>query len=203
MLQAPGLFYSDIRVALFQPALSQGEVDGCNAILAAMQSEPIAHVAYALATAYHETAHTMQPITECGGPAYFTRMYDIKGSRPDVAKRLGNVRPGDGALYCGRGYVQLTGRTNYQNLGAKLGLPLEDHPELALRPDVAAKILRRGMDEGVFTGYGFDAFLPDTRPAGQTEFIEARRIINGVDRAQLIAGYAIAFQNALDEGGWR
>jgi hypothetical protein len=202
MLRQPALFFMAVRGNVLGPVVTQSEVDGCNAILAAMQGSPIAHAAYALATAYHETAHTMQPIIECGGRAYFTRMYDCEGRRPKVAARLGNYKPGDGALFCGRGYVQLTGRINYAKAAKELDLPLEQHPEMALRPDVAAKIMRRGMDEGWFTGYGFDAFLPDTRPANAAEFIQARRIINGSDRAADIADYAKDFQAALQEGGW-
>jgi putative chitinase len=59
-------------------------VNGCNAVLAAMEGCPLSWTAYALATAYHETASTMQPIKEYGGQTYFTRMYDVaeRGLRP-------------------------------------------------------------------------------------------------------------------------
>ena len=50
---------------------------------------------------------------------------------------LGNVIPGDGRRYKGRGPIQLTGRTNYRRAGAALGLDLENHPELAETPEVA------------------------------------------------------------------
>lgn len=202
MLNQSPQFFGVVRSTVFAPSMCQSEVDGCNAILAAMAGAPISHAAYALATAFHETAHSMQPIVECGGPIYFTRMYDIRGARPAVAQRLGNTEPGDGARYFGRGYVQLTGRGIYRKVGSDLGLPLEQHPELALRPDVAANVMRRGMDEGLFTGRSFDTFLPPSGPASQSEFIEARRIINGSDRALLVAGYAVDFQKALQVGGW-
>ncbi len=55
---------------------------------------------------------TMQPIKEYGGERYFYRMYDITGYRPGVAKHLGNLQPGDGARFPGRGLVQLTSRKN-------------------------------------------------------------------------------------------
>lgn len=202
MLQQPGIFFMDVRSDLFAPAISQSAVNGCNAILAAMEGSPLAYTAYALATAYKETAHTMQPICEFGGPEYFERRYGPKGHNPELAKRLGNVEPGDGAKYCGRGYVQPTGRGNYHKAGLALGLALEDHPELALNPDVAAKIMRRGMTEGWFTGRRFCSYLPSTAAATFGQFVEARRIINGKDCASEIAGYAIAFQNALQEAGW-
>lgn len=202
MIRQPALFFMDVRSTVLGPTLSQDEIDGCNAILAAMEGSPLAYTAYALATAYHETAHTMQPVKELGGTAYFFRMYDRAGRRPDVARRLGNTQPGDGARFCGRGYPQLTGRANYAKAAKELGVDLVTYPELALRPDIAAKIMRRGMDEGWFTGQGFDAYLPSTGPGGIADFTDARRIINGSDRAKLIAGYAAQFQQALVEGGW-
>jgi predicted chitinase len=74
------------------------------------------------------------PINEYGGDAYFTKMYEGR-------KDLGNTKPGDGARYHGRGFIQLTGRANYRAYGQKLGVPLEDNPDLALDPAVAARIL--------------------------------------------------------------
>jgi len=55
-------------------------------------------------------------------------------------KDLGNVNPGDGVRYKGRGYIQLTGRANYRTYGKKIGVDLENNPELAKRPDIAAAI---------------------------------------------------------------
>lgn len=77
---------------------------------------------------------TFQPINEEGGDAYFTRLYEHRND-------LGNVNPGDGARFHGRGFVQITGRSNYQTFGQKLGLDLENSPDLALDPTVAARVL--------------------------------------------------------------
>jgi predicted chitinase len=75
-----------------------------------------------------------EPINEFGGDAYFTKNYEGR-------KDLGNVHAGDGVRYHGRGFIQVTGRANYRGYGQKLGLDLEDNPELALDPDVATRIL--------------------------------------------------------------
>jgi putative chitinase len=195
-------FFDKLRSGIMGPTLDDDEVTGTTAILEAMAGLPIAWVAYALATAYHETAHTMQPIKEFGGDKYFFRRYDIQGQNPRLAKQLGNTLPGDGAKYAGRGYVQLTGRANYKRAGDKLNVDLINGPDLAMSKDIAALILRHGMRDGWFTGKSFQSYLPASFPASAAHFQAARRIINGTDKAAAIAGYAIAFQDALKAGGW-
>ena len=90
-----------------------------------------------MAQCAHETAN-FSTLKEIGGKLDFKK-YDPKYA-PKKAKALGNVKPGDGARYAGRGYIQLTGRDNYKRAGQALGLPLEQRPELVERPDVAAKV---------------------------------------------------------------
>lgn len=195
-------FFRHVRGGILGPTLDQKEVDGCKAILAAMAGAPLAHCAYALATAYHETAGTMQPIKEYGSHSYFMRRYDPTGANPRLAKQLGNTQAGDGAAYAGRGYVQLTGRANYRKAGDLLGVDLIGTPDTAMRPDIAAKVMRRGMDEGWFTGKAFRHYLPPTGPATVDQFAAARRIINGIDKARNIAAHAIHFQVALQAADW-
>lgn len=79
---------------------------------------------------------SFEPINEFGGARYFAQHYEGR-------KDLGNTQAGDGVRYHGRGFIQLTGRANYRTYGRKLGVPLEDRPEQALRPDIAARILGR------------------------------------------------------------
>lgn len=200
-LSDPAAFFSAVRGGkALGPVLTAGEVAGCEAILAACAQFPIAWAAYCLATAVVETASTMQPIKEYGGQAYYRRMYDIEGERPAKAKELGNLTPGDGARYCGRGYVQLTGRANYAKAGSALGVDLIGNPDLAMQPDIAAKIMRQGMAEGWFTGKSLSTYL--RAESDLTQFANARRIINGTDRAAEIGGFAMHFQSALRAGGW-
>lgn len=90
-----------------------------------------------LAQCAHESLN-FEVLRELGDQNYFKR-YDIKYA-PERAKRLGNLRPGDGFKYIGRGFIQLTGRENYRRAGRALGLPLEEQPELVEKPEVAAKV---------------------------------------------------------------
>ncbi len=187
-------FFAYLRTTkMFGPKLDQSEVDGINAILAACAGWPVSWTAYALATAYHETAHTMLPIKEYGSYKYLSK-YDTGR----LAAALGNTpqADGDGQLYAGRGYVQLTGRANYAKAEKLTGLPLLKNPDLALRQDVAAKIMRHGMENGWFTGKSLKNYLPNA--LGTTaQFTNARRIINGLDAAAKIAATAVQFQRAM------
>ena len=201
-------FYNNIGrgKGLLGPQLETNEFNGLQAITKACGEAnwPIAWTAYALATAYHETAHTLQPIKEYGGSKYFMRMYDISGDRPTLAKSNGNTSVGDGAKYFGRGYVQLTWKNNYAKAEQKLGIVgLVNNPDLALTLNNAAKIMISGMEEGWFTGKKNKDYMPGTRSSTHAEFKEARRIINGQDKASQIADYAMRFQDALAVGGWK
>lgn len=206
-----GAFYDFLRGNdLLGPTISKSEFEGCDAIIAACVKEsfPISHTAYAMGTSYLETAHTMQPIKELGGSAYYTRMYDIKGNRPAKAKELGNLTPGDGAKYPGRGYVQLTGKKNYALATAKLkalgiNVDLVANPDLAMRPDIAALVMAIGMTEGWFTGRKLADDLPRTGLATKPQFVASRDIINGKDRQDDVADYAFVFQTGLMQAGYR
>lgn len=91
-----------------------------------------------MAQTRHESADFSR-MKEIGGKSYFAKLYDPKAS-PKTAKILGNTKVGDGIRYHGRGFIQITGRDNYRMAGEALGLPLEQKPELAATPAVAAKI---------------------------------------------------------------
>lgn len=188
-------FYASVRQSLFDGSLSQTQVDGMEVILEQWESRKLPDLrmlAYVLATPYLETGKTMQPISEWGGDAYFTRLYDMSEA-PRKAAELGNTQAGDGAKYKGRGFVQITGKNNYRRAGDRYDVDLVNHPDLALEPELAAKILIDGMLEGMFTGRS----LGDYINSQQCDFKNARRIVNGTDRAAEIAGYANHFLHAL------
>lgn len=178
-------FYAKIREG-FGP-LTQKQVNGFEEILAATENLPVSHRAYILATAWHETAHTMQPIRERGGPEYLKK-YDTGR----LARALGNTpeADGDGITFAGRGYVQITGRANYKKASKLVNLDLVNNPDLALHPSVAVKILVQGCETGMFTGRKLSDYLPG-------DYRGARRVVNGQDKADLIAVYAARIEGAL------
>lgn len=208
-------FYSDVRTSLFNGKLSQPQVDGMESILNFWKSPPVQPtgvfkinwdirvvqwLAYMLATTFHETAFTMQPISEYGNTAYFTRLYE---NRAD----LGNDRPGDGAKFHGRGYVQLTGRKNYREMTTIVKEFYPQAPDFTTDPDAvkndnyAAVIMFYGMFVGTFTGYALKNFIGDPDKGQIVDFYDARKIINGLDKAATIKGYAEKFNEALHLAG--
>lgn len=178
-------FYAALRKRTGR--LTELKVSGINTILGACDGAPLAHAAYMLATAWHETASTMRPVRE----AYWLA----------EAWRKKNLRY---YPWYGRGYVQLTWEDNYRKADEALGLngALLADADLAMQPDIAAKIMRRGMDEGWFTGKSLRTYLPIAGVATREQYLKARRIINGNDKADLVEDYAQWFERALREGGW-
>lgn len=190
-------FFDFVRLQLFDGRLSASQAAGLNNILATWNANYAQQddrwLAYALGTAHHETGRAMQPITEFGGQRYFFNMYDPEGQRPDVARRLGNTERGDGARFCGRGFVQLTGRGNYRTWSALLSSDLIANPELVLQPEFATAILFKGMIDGAFT----NRKLADYFDGEKADWFNARRIINGTDKAALVASYAMKYYAAI------
>lgn len=206
-----GLFYDCLRSNhMLGPTITGDEFRGCDITISAfaLAGAPVSYCAYGLATKYLETGGEMQPIDERGGTAYFTRLYDVRGARPKLARSMGNTQPGDGAKFHGRGDVQLTWRSNYERATKKLralgyDVDFVAQPDLVKEPHFAAIIMVYGMLEGWFTGRKLSDDLPATGPATHAQFVASRDIINGTDKQKLIADYAIDFQTALLQGGYR
>lgn len=169
--------------------LKQSQIDGLNALLAAAEGDPqitdLRWLAYMFATVKHECAGTWRPIEEYG-----------KGK----GHRYGNpvtVTDSDGKSYTnayyGRGYVQLTWDYNYKAMGQALSNRLLYEPQLALDADVAYKIMSLGMRRGSFTGKKLADYINGDR----CDYVNARKIINGLDQADRIAGYAQKLESIL------
>lgn len=175
-------FFQSVRASLFNGVLKQSQVNALNGILdeweAKYDNEDDRYLAYMLATNFHETATTMQPIAEYG-----------KGK----GRPYGVPDPVTKQVYYGRGFVQLTWKANYDKFGKLLGIDLLNNPDLALGLKTATDIMFIGMLQGLFTGKK----LADYFSATKQDWVNARRIINGTDRAQLIAGYGQKFYEAI------
>lgn len=163
-------------------SLNQEQVDNLNILIDEYDSddamERLTFFAYLLATIYHETAATLKPIAEYG-----------KGKNRSYGKPDSET----GKTYYGRGFCQLTWRYNYKKLGDLLGIDLENNPDMAMEVSTATKIIFIGMEKGLFTGKKLSNYFTDDK----SDFVTARKIINGMDRANLIAGYAKKFMDCL------
>ncbi|TXH73213.1 MAG: hypothetical protein E6Q85_05930 [Thiothrix sp.] len=174
------IFFDCVRNYPSNGKLSKRQVQGMETILNEWQQrqlQDIRWLGYILATAYHETAFTMEPIDEYGKG--YGREYGI----PD---------PETGQVYYGRGFVQVTWKANYLRFSELLGIDLLSQPELALEQSVATSILFEGMINGLFTGKALRHYFRE-----DSDWYNARRIVNRLDRAEQIARYGRAFWYAL------
>lgn len=190
-------FFETTNLSLFGGKLARGQMDGMAGMIDVWEAKYAQNddrwLAYMLATVHHETDRTFKPIREYGGPKYFTKMYDVTGARPTLAKKMGNTSPGDGPRYCGRGFVQLTWKTNYKAMSAVCGVDLVAEPDRAMELPIATQVMFHGMIKGTFTGKKLaDYFIGDRQ-----DWVNARRIINGLDKANLISDYARRYYGAI------
>ncbi|SEA13175.1 glycoside hydrolase family 19 protein [Bizionia paragorgiae] len=128
-------------------------------------------LAYIIATAWHES-----------------RLRPIKEWRASLGTPLRAIQDKYWHTgFYGRGFVQLTWQNNYRKMSEFLGVDLVNNPDLALKPEYATKILVYGMVNGSFTGKKLSDYISPS----YSDFYNARRIVNGLDKAQLINDYAI------------
>lgn len=183
------IFYDNIRDNF---TLTNTNVAGFDFILDEAEKRGIQldYLAYILATTWHETAATMQPIREYG-----------KGKGRKYGKPTGKYNN----VYYGRGYVQLTWDYNYEKAAKKLGVDFYRYPDKVMEPRYAVEILFVGMLEGWFTGKALKDYIdgldePDSEDL--REFTNARRIINGTDKQVKIGKEALIFEKALRKAGY-
>lgn len=186
-------FFAYARRAPFGGRLTQAQVEGCEAVLRAADAMAALghletddrHLAYILATAFHETGGKMQPVREGFAKTDAGARRAVRGRRYAAEK--------NGHVYYGRGLPQLTWERNYIRMGTALGLDLKNNPDLMLEMDISARALVLGMTDGMFTTKRLSDYFNATTddPEG------ARRIVNGTDKASLIAGYHVAFLDSI------
>lgn len=105
-----------------------------------------------------------------------SRFNTSPGGKPfdlyDMRRDLGNHGPPDGARFCGRGFIQLTGRANYLRCGQMIGLggKLAQNPELANEPKTAARLLAAFLK-------GRERQIKEALV--EQDFRAARRLVNG------------------------
>ena len=156
--------------------LTGSQVQGMEAILDEWESQgykDIRWLAYAFATIYHETAQTMRPIKEKGGEKYLK-------SKPYYP-------------YYGRDFCQTTWLDNYKKVKAFTGVDVVTNPDLIASLPMAAKVCLYFMANGLYTGKGFKNYFNSS----VEDPLNARRIINGIDKAATIKGYYNLFLQAL------
>ena len=189
--------FATLNGSLFAGGLSHQQ-DSITAILNAWgkhQGTDLRQLAYILGTVYHEAGKGMRPVREgfsadnAAAVKYVTDMYN----RHQIRQNYALPDAATGQSYYGRGFVQITWKWNYAAFEKLLGLPLVANPDMALDVDTSAQIAALGMLKGVFTGKK----LADYFNAQTCDWLNARRIINGTDRAALVAGYAQKFYQAL------
>jgi putative chitinase len=207
----------DVIRPMFGGSLTQAQVDGINAILAAWKThgdDDNRKLAYALATAHHETGRRFTAVIENLNYTSAARIRAVWPSRfkteaaaePFVRQpqklankvyggRLGNDGPDDGWMYRGRGLAQITGKDLYRRLSKLVGIDLVANPDAALEVTTAAKILVVGLVQGLFTGKK----LADYITPAKADFKNARATVNADVKANggKIADYAVTYLNAL------
>ena len=179
---------------VMRSTIDEGQVFALNKLIDAINRDTsvkdLRWAAYMLATIRYECGPSFRPVEEKGVPDSFKK-YDF---RPD----LGNTQKGDGYRYRGRGYIQITGRSNYRRMTDLLRLSddddLEKYPENALKPEIAYMILSSFLLGGAARGQKLSDYLSDS----MTDYRGARKLITGsLNRADEVAEQARLFEIAL------
>lgn len=166
-------------------ALTHDNVPGFDRVLdyGEARRTPLNQLAYIIATAYWETNKTMRPVTE----AYWLS--------EEWRKRNLRYYP-----WHGRGLIQTTWRENYEKMSEVVGADLIADPDLLLQWKYALPALFVGMERGLYTGKSLDDYIDDLdEPDSEDlrEYIAARRIVNGTDKASSIGKLALHFERGL------
>lgn len=182
--------------------LNQSQVDEINFLVGEFDKDKsisYPQAAYMLATIWHETAKKMLPIAEYGygkNRTYGTWYKNSKGelySFKDGSKNTAYLYSDYPHLYYGRGYVQLTWFNNFKKASEKLDHDFLHNPDDVMKKEYAIQVLLTGMKEGWFTGKSLSDYIHQSKK----DYVNARRIINGTDKAQKIADIANVFERAL------
>ena len=182
--------------------LNQSQVDAINHIVDIMDKDKsitYSQGAYILATTWHETATTMLPIAEYGkgkGRPYGTWYKNSKGelySYKNGNRNTVYLQSEYPYLYYGRGETQNTWFDNYEKLSKVFNVDFLNNPDLLLTQEWSTPVTIYSMKNGLYTGRKLSDYINQSKK----DYVNARKIINGMDKASLIAGYAETFEKAL------
>lgn len=181
-------FFDAIRARV---DLTDENVSGFEKVLeyAQKRGTPLNHLAYVLATALWETNFRMQPVTE----AYWL----------SEAWRRRNLRY---YPWHGRGLIQTTWKRNYARMGKEIGVDLLDEPDRLLKWEYSLPALFIGMEKGLYTGKKLDDYIDDVDESDAEdlrEFRNARKIVNGTDKANTIGKLGLLFERALKAASYQ
>lgn len=197
-------FFDSIRPSLFGGVIGSTQVKGIEALLDEASKHEITadQMAYVLAGVHHETGKQMVPVRETFAlsDSDAVRKLDYayaRGQLPWVRTPYWRV-DADGKSWFGRGRIQNTHKANYEKLKRRLGHDFVGKPDLLLDDRIDAEVTLVGHLEGIWTGKK----LSDYIAAGRRDYQGARRIVNGTDKAAMIAGYAEKYRTALLAGGF-
>lgn len=194
-------FYDGVRSSLFGGRLTPEQVGGMEALLDAADEYPVTDVrqlAYILAGVFHEVGKRMVPVregfasTDAGARAAVQRLHEAGRISRNYAA------PVNGVSYYGRGRIQNTHHANYEKLEKRFGQPFVTNPDLLLDSEIDAAVTIAGHMEGIWTGKKLADFIDGSK----ADYVNARRIVNGTDKASMIAGYAQKFESALRAAGF-
>jgi len=169
-------FLNIIKIELFSGKLNTDQINGISTIIdrwSNLGDGDNRKLAYILATVFHETGHRMQPVKEFGGEVY------LKSKK---------YYP-----YYGRDLAQTTWKANYEKVKNFSGIDVVNHPDLIGQMPLSADVAIIFVLKGWYTGKKLKDYINNTT----TDYINARRIINSKDKAEIIAKYAEIFYKAL------
>jgi putative chitinase len=188
-------FFDQARISLFGGSLSAKQVNGLTTILDEWDKN-YSHnddrwLAYMLGTTHHETGRTMQPIEEWGkgkGRPYASNL------KMALDKNKNHIPYTDTKeIFYGRGFVQLTWYENYAKASHKLHQDFLHNAAGVLEITNATQIMFFGMTEGWFTGAKLSSFFNPTTE----DWKNARKIINGLDKWDLIKDYSLKYYSCI------
>ena len=188
IVAAEDVFYDHITEELYHGTLPDWQREPIDQIIAEgeRREQSIERISYVLATAHHETAR-------------FKYMEEIGGGTGHQYGEPCRLYRNETTVYYGRGFVQLTWLTNYAKMSVRLTrelgreIDLVTNPGAAAAPSIASPVIWEGMHSGLFTGKNLADYINDDK----VDYFNARRIVNGLDKAELIKTYAETFEEAF------